>query len=189
MHFIRGILNNESGILEEIYRQFLPPFFSLLRKRGCSFDDARDVFQESLVVIFHHAAKPGFQLSAPFQAYLFGIGRFIWMRQQKKNARVEVTSEPETGYDVDADLEQKIFENEKRHLFKEKFMALAPDCRQLLQRFFNHEPLATIARDMGYTDDYVKKKNRICKENLMELIRKDRRYKELTSEYGMRNGE
>ncbi len=178
--YIRAILNNDSALLDEIYRKFLPPLFGMLRRNGGSYEDAKDVFQEAIVVVFHHAARPGFQLTAPFQSYLLGIGRFIWLRQLKKNARTEVTSEWEDGFDVGADLEQQIFESEKRTLFREKFALLGQDCQQLLQRFFNREPLNYIATDMGYTDDYVKKKNKVCKGKLMELIQKDARFGELT---------
>ncbi len=181
MYFIRGILNNEAPVLGEIYRKFLPVLFGMLRRNGGTFEDARDVFQEALVVVFHHAARPGFQLSAPFQSYLLGISRFIWLRQLKKNARMEVTSDLEEGFDIDEDLEQKIFESEKRNLFREKFDRLGPDCRQLLQRFFDREPLLHIAEDMGYTADYVKKKNKVCKAKLMELIQNDPRFGEITS--------
>ncbi|MBC7774939.1 MAG: sigma-70 family RNA polymerase sigma factor [Phycisphaerae bacterium] len=179
--YIRAILNNDSTLLDEIYRRFLPPLFGMLRRNGGRFEDAKDVFQEAIVVVFHHAARPGFQLTAPFQSYLIGIGRFIWLRQLKKNARIEVTSDREDGFDVDADLEHQIFESEKQRLFREKFTLLGKDCQQLLQRFFDREPLNRIANDMGYTDDYVKKKNKVCKGKLMELIQKDTRYGELTS--------
>jgi RNA polymerase sigma factor (sigma-70 family) len=181
MYFIRGILNNEAPVLGEIYRKFLPVLFGMLRRNGGTFEDAKDVFQEALVVVFHHAARPGFQLTSPFQSYLLGIGRFIWLRQLKKNARVEVTFEMEEGFDIEEDLEQKIFESEKRNLFREKFERLGADCRQLLQRFFDREPLLHIAEDMGYTADYVKKKNKVCKGKLMEMIQNDPRFGEITS--------
>jgi DNA-directed RNA polymerase specialized sigma24 family protein len=48
----------------------------MLRRNGGSFEDAKDVFQEAIVVVFHHAARPGFQLTASFQSYLLGIGRY-----------------------------------------------------------------------------------------------------------------
>lgn len=180
--YIKAILNNDPRLLEEVYRKFLPPLFGMMRRNGGTFEDAKDVFQEILVVVFHHAARPGFQLTSGFQSYLLGIGRFIWLRHQKKNARTEVTSDWEDGFDIDDDLEQHIVESEKRTLFREKFAQLGQDCRQLLQRFFDREPLSSIASDMGYTADYVKKKNKVCKEKLLELIKKDQRFGELSSE-------
>lgn len=179
--YIQGILHNKTQILEEIYKRFFPPVYSMLRNNQASYDDARDVFQEALVVIFSHAARPGFQLTAPFQAYLMGIGRFIWLRQLKKNSRTEVTSSPEERYDIDADLELQVFELEKRNLYREKFEQLGPDCKQLLQRFFDREPLQSIATDMGFTADYVKKKNKVCKDKLIEAIQKDRRFNEIST--------
>jgi RNA polymerase sigma factor (sigma-70 family) len=181
LQYIQAILKNDSVLLDKLYRKFLPALFGMLRRNGGSFEDAKDVFQESLVVIFHHAAYPEFQLTAPFQAYLLGIGRFIWLRQLKKNARIKVTSEWEDGSDVDADIEQQIFASEKRMLFREKFNQLGQDCQQLLQRFFDRERLNHIAEDMGYTADYVKKKNKVCKEKLMDLIQKDARFVEISA--------
>ncbi|MBK6997935.1 MAG: sigma-70 family RNA polymerase sigma factor [Lewinellaceae bacterium] len=96
LHYIKGILSNDSASLETLYRKFLPPLYGMLRRNGGSFEDAKDVFQEAIVVVFHHAARPGFQLTAPFQSYLLGIGRYIWLRQLKKNARTEVTSNGKT---------------------------------------------------------------------------------------------
>lgn len=177
--FIRGVLSNDSAVLVELYRRFLPVVYGMVRRNNGTFEDAKDVFQEGLVVLFHHAARPGFQLTAPFQSYLTGICRFIWLRQLKKNARTEVTFAPEERLDVDADLERSIFESEKRMLYQEKFAQLGDDCRQLLQRFFDREPLSSIADDMGYTTDYVKKKNKTCKEKLLNLIQKDPRFKEI----------
>jgi RNA polymerase sigma factor (sigma-70 family) len=179
--YIRAILYNDPRLLEEIYRKFLPPLFGMLRRNGGTFEDSKDVFQEAIVVVFHHASRPGFQLTAPFQSYLLGIGRFIWLRQLKKKARTEVTFDLEDGLAVDSDLEHQILESEKRTLFREKFALLGQDCQQLLQRFFDREPLNNIANSMGYTDDYIKKKNKVCKGKLMDLIHKDRRFKELSS--------
>lgn len=181
--YIQGILRNETRTLEEIYRRFLPPLYSMLRNNHASYDDACDVFQEALVVIFHHAARLDFQLTAPFQAYLMGIGRNIWLRQLKKNSRTEVTSSPEERYDIDADLEFQVIELEKRNLYREKFEQLGPDCRQLLQRFFDREPLQSIAADMGFTSDYVKKKNKVCKDKLIQSIQKDERFHEMSTTY------
>ena len=50
---------------------------------------------------------------------------------------------------------------------------------EVLQRFFDREPLLHIAEDMGYTADYVKKKNKVCKAKLMELIQNDPRFGEI----------
>ena len=182
LRFIRAILKNDPVLLEEIYRRFLPPLHAMLRRNGSgSFADAKDVFQEALVVVFNHAARPDFQLTSSFQAYLLSIGRFIWLRQLKKNARTEVTSERVEGFDEDDDLEQHIFEVEKRSFFQEKFAQLGDDCRQVLQRSFDREPLADIARDMGYTPDYIKKKNKTCKEKLLLSIQKDPRFGDFAS--------
>lgn len=178
--YIQGILRNDTPVLEEVYRRYLPAVFGLVRQNsGGTLDDAKDVFQESLVVIFRHAARPDFRLTSTFQAYLLGICRFVWLRHLKKNGRTGVTSAPPEGFELDNRIEQEIFETEKRTLYREQFARLGTDCRQVLQRFFDGEPLAQIAADMGFTPDYIKKKNKVCKEKLTGLIQNDPRFREI----------
>ncbi|MFN0013300.1 MAG: hypothetical protein ACKVU2_02020, partial [Saprospiraceae bacterium] len=80
---------------------------------------------------------------------------------------------------VDDNLEATLVENEKKKLFQEKLAELGKECRQVLQAFFAGTALKAIAGQMGYTEDYIKKKNKTCKERLATLVRNDRRYQEL----------
>jgi hypothetical protein len=68
-------------------------------------------------------------------------------------------------------------------LYKEKFAQIGSGLpAACCNDFFDREPLNNIANDMGYTEDYVKKKNKVCKGKLMELIQTDPRFKELSSD-------
>ena len=179
--YLQGVLSNDAPLLESIYRKFLPVVFGMVHRNCGTFEDAKDVFQEALLVVYKHAARPEFQLTSSFESYLLGIARFIWLRQLKKTSRTQVTNEVPERFDVAADIEQQVIETEKHTLYRDNLKQLGVDCQQLLQRFFNREPLNKIAGDMGYSPDYVKKKNKVCKEKLISLIQDDPRFNEIAS--------
>ena len=45
LHYIKGILTNDSALLNALYRKFLPPLYGMLRRNGGSYEDAKDVFR------------------------------------------------------------------------------------------------------------------------------------------------
>lgn len=177
--WVRGVLTNDYKVLKKIYEGHLPKVAAMVKKNNGTVDEARDVFQEALVVIYKKAAEPDFKLTTTFGGYLYGVSRFIWLRQLKKKHRTEVTLDADDGYIVKEGIEERLVESEKRKLFQEKLEKLGEDCQQVLKQFFNGIALKEIAQKMGYTNDYVKKKNKKCKEKLALAVRTDRRYEEL----------
>lgn len=177
--FIKGVLENDFQVLEKIYSIYLPEVILFVKRNHGNLDDARDTFQEAIVVIFKKASAPNFELTTTFGGYLYGICRYIWLRQLKKKFRTEVTLTGDERYTVVENVEEELVELEKRQLFRQKLAEMGEDCRHLLRLFFEGIPLKEIAQKMGYTDDYVKKKNMLCKQTLASLVRNDRRYQEL----------
>lgn len=176
---LQGILDNNLQILDRIYAEYLPGVAAMVKGNRGSAEDARDVFQEAVVVVFKKASEPGFALVSTLGGYLYSVSRFIWMRQLKKKYRQEVTLETDMGHIDNRNLEALLVENEKTLLFQQKLSQLGADCRTVLQLFFAGNALKDIGLKMGYTEDYVKKKNKTCKEKLAELVKNDPRYREL----------
>ncbi len=181
--FIRGILDNDYRVLERIYAEYLPDVTAFIKSRRGTAEDARDVFQEAIVVVFKKSSSPDFTLNTPFGGYLYAVCRYIWWRQLKKKYRSEeVTPDMPEGYDDRESLEALLLEAEKRKLFQEKLAALGAECRKVLRLFFAGSALKEIGQTMGYTEDYIKKKNKTCKEKLAALVKNDPRYRELREE-------
>ena len=178
---LAGLRDNDYPVLEQLYKLYLPETVSWIRSQGGNRSDALDIFQDSLLILHRKANAPDFELSTSLAAYLAGVRRYLWWhRQRKKNRRSEVTLTEQAAFIIEDNIESELIGSEKRRLFQEKLNQLGADCQQLLKSFFAGEALKTIADQMGFTYDYVKKKNRICKEKLSQAIKKDRRYQELS---------
>ncbi len=180
VQLLAGLWGNDTRTLEEIYDRFFVQVRRMVLDGGGNAEDAADVFQEGLVVLFKKKDDPDFELTAAFGTYLYGVCRFTWLRLWRKKSRSQGVTFPDSEELIDEyKVEESLVAAEKRQLFQEKMKALGEDCRRVLQLFFAGTPLREIAQKMGFTDDYIKKKNRVCKKKLTDLVRNDPRYQEL----------
>ncbi len=177
---LEGLWADDYEILKVIYSRFLPQVVSFVQKNGGSTAEAEDVFQDALVVVFKKK-EADFILSSTLGTYISGVSRFIWLRQlRKKDREIRVTSAHTEGLSDTEALETALLGVDKRRLFREKLSELGDKCQRVLRMFFARVPLAEIAKKLGYTPDYIKKKNRTCKAKLTQLIQKDYRYRDLS---------
>ena len=68
---------------------------------------------------------------------------------------------------------------ERRKLFDKAFARLGEDCQKLLLLFFQKVRMEEIARLMGYSSSYARRRKFMCKEHLTELVKSYPEYFEL----------
>jgi DNA-directed RNA polymerase specialized sigma24 family protein len=82
--YIAGLLNNDHAILREIYENYADRIKHHIIKNGGTANDAKDVFQDALMIIYKKAQSEDFELTSQFYTYLFGICHFVFKRKRKK---------------------------------------------------------------------------------------------------------
>lgn len=81
-------LQNEA--LELLYFRNLPQIESYIMRNSGTKEDAQEVLQDALIVVFQAVRKQGFQLTSKLDTYLYGIARNIWYKRlRKKRRRIE----------------------------------------------------------------------------------------------------
>ena len=61
---LEALLAGDNKGIREIYRLYLPRAANLITRNGGNAEDAKDIFQEALVIIYEKASKPDFQLNS-----------------------------------------------------------------------------------------------------------------------------
>jgi RNA polymerase sigma factor (sigma-70 family) len=180
--YIAAILNNEPQVLKEMYQQFFPMIQKLITDHGGTPEDARDMFQEGVMVIFEKAKEPSFQLRSKFSTYLYGVCRFLWFNRRQKKSFQEVTI-PEDATSIKDDFAEIDFEaRERRSIYEKAFLQLQEDCQKLLQLFFQKVSMDQIAEAMGYGSvGYARRRKFQCKEKLVALVKAQPGYSELAN--------
>jgi len=183
LEIIQGIRERDNDILEYLYNEYFGLVYNLVSQSNGNEDDARDVLQEAIVLIYNKIRNESLELNASFKTYLYSISRYIWMRELRRrdiefNHVLYYTDRSETLTDtLNSDYEQQ----QRYRLYQEHFNKLGKECRSVLRMFLRNCSLAHIAKKMGYkSEKFAKKKKYTCKEQLVKAIKNDKRFKGLS---------
>lgn len=175
--YIQGLLDHDNKIVAAIYENYAPRIQQLVLKKGGNVADARDVFQDALMVIYHKAKKEDFELTSQFYTYLFSICRFIWDRKRKKKANNMVTISPDNRYTSEEDIEADLISRERDTIFQDCFTKLGAFCQQLLTLFYDKKSMEEIAEQMDLKNSHTARNRKYrCQKNLENEIKGDVRY-------------
>jgi RNA polymerase sigma factor (sigma-70 family) len=182
---VSGIRSRDSFILEHIYERYFPIVKSFVTSSGGEDHDAKDIFQETIIIIYQKIQDPAFQIEVSFQSYFNGIFKRLWYKRFRNNpVAYEVDDvKPDIArqsYEEYSEIDALQSDNSKYSLMYKHLMLLKKECIQLLKLFFSKLSLQEISQQMGYkNENYAKKRKFFCKEALIESIKNDPDYKEL----------
>ena len=178
---IEGIRNRDNRILTIIYKEIFPVVRYYVMSNGGSQDDAKDVFQESIIVAFRQISNNSFKLKTGFEAYLYGVSRLVWLKMLRNRSihdrNIVKIEEPGVDYHP---TETIIEEDLEMRLFRKYFLKLGEECQKVLQMISEGISYEEIAREMGYkSEKIVRNKKYKCKEALIKMIRADKEYQRI----------
>ncbi|MDT8401578.1 MAG: sigma-70 family RNA polymerase sigma factor [Bacteroidales bacterium] len=170
---IEGIRKGDDKSVNYLYDTFFDTIKSHVLKNTGTEDDAYDIFQDAMMVLFKKIQQNHLDDSTDVKAYIFGVSRNLWyehLRKKKKNVVLddEVSDEFDPSSLLDTPLEQ---------IVQRSFLKLKPECREVLNMIINGNNYSEIAKAMDYkSDDYARRKKYLCKEALIKLIKADPEY-------------
>lgn len=180
--YIDGLANNDSAIIQSIYKKFVPKVVSYIRNNSGDNDQAQDVVQEVLIVLFNQCKAKKLQLTCPFDAYFFLLCKRKWLNEIKKSSNKGVTlDEDKTSNNELTEemvLETEVFD-EKQQLFDAMFQKLGDKCQELLKLSFAIKSMEEVAEKLNVTYGYVRKKKSLCVGQLTQWIQESNHFKSL----------
>lgn len=152
--------------------KFMPAVKSFVLKNSGTNDDAKDIFQDALVVLYKKVHTEGFALTVSLNTYLMAIAKHVWWQELRKRSKMPMVAEPQ---DV-----AEIFVNEEPQFSRAEaaFHLLGEKCKQLLTLFYFHQKsFREIASLLAFSDEQVAKNQKYrciqkAKENFNSLSKK-----------------
>ena len=127
-----------------LYKSAFPLVARYISKMGGSFDEAKDIFQDALVIYYEKAAAGSVKLNTNEKAYLLGISRHLWLHRFKENT-LQASLD---GVDLPDEISEDNYSESRLMHFLE--MAGAK-CMQLLRSFYYDQlPLGEAAKLFGF---------------------------------------
>ena len=84
---MKGLANNETDAVETIYRENYGVIQAFIVKNNGYPEDARDIFQEAMIVLFEKAKLNSFVLSCQIKTYLYSVCRRLWLKKLQQQSR------------------------------------------------------------------------------------------------------
>lgn len=131
-----------------------PKIEKLIISNGGSKDDASDVFQESLIILYRNLISTDFQLSSSFYTYLYSVSRFVYSDLKRKHT----TTELKTMSAQDIMVFQSVIEEHKYKNAEKALSKLGARCQELLSLFYlKSMSFKLIAERMEFSSEKVAK--------------------------------
>lgn len=176
---IRGIRTSDRGTLTYVYGSWFPMISDFIRKNAGTEEDARDIFQEGMLVLFDKVQESEVEWKSTLKTFLFAVCRNKWLmvlrKKKSQNTMIDLESISEMESQVAVDIEK----SERYKLMRKGFDKLGIECQQVLNLFFDGHSMKEIGEKLSLTPAYAKKKKFICQKKLIDLVSTDPSFQEL----------
>lgn len=160
-------LDYNSLCLESIYKDYFKDTYNFVKRQGGSLDDAKELFQEALLIFLSKLKKNEFLIQVSLKSYLYTIAKNLWIKglKIKKNTKL-ILDDPEFVFDLadeHANVQIELEKAEARDRYIAYLHLLDTKSRELFLLKLEHNLSdREIAEQLGYTLDYVRQKRRRC---------------------------
>jgi RNA polymerase sigma factor (sigma-70 family) len=171
-HILELIQRGDEEALVILHHAHRRAITSYILKNSGTDDDAQDVLQESLVILWERVRSGRFQQTAQLGTFLFGIAKNLWRRSLARSRRESpLDPESEVGDDALSALESIVGQEEKA-MVAAAMEEIGETCRQLLLLYYWEElSMEQIAVRMGFANaTTAKSKKYQCKKALEQIL-------------------
>ena len=169
----------DDAVLAAIYKNFAGRISNYIISKGGSPQDAKDVFQDALMIILEKAQSPDFEINSSFYTYLFGVNKLVWYNLSRKKFRKTVTMPDDNTLKDSHSIETDLINRELDNIYRANFSKLGELCRQLLQLFFEKKTMTEIANRLNLKNEHTARTRKYrCRTQLKKLMEADDRYLE-----------
>lgn len=183
--YIDALVEHDQRVIATIYERFAPGIKAFLVSRGCSSEDAGDLFQEALIDIYKTAIDRQFVLTCPFEAFLLLVCKRKFLNKTKKSSLNVVTNEEDDVFthiagDANAPAEQLANQVAREQLIMSLLNQMG-NCKDVILKSLLSKPQEQIAEELGMTYAYYRKRKSNCMGQLAEMVKNHPTFKALVS--------
>lgn len=170
---LSGLANEDKESIERIYRDHYTMVHSLVVNNNGSSDDAADIFQELMIVLFEKAKTGTFELHCQLKTFIYAVSRRLWLKKLSQSQRFLVSAdEMEEVVSVDEDIEVHEQRQAEFNIMENALSKIGEPCKSLLEAYYlQKKQMQAIAADFGYTNaDNAKTQKYKCLVRLKKLF-------------------
>jgi len=172
-YLLEGLAKENKQAIEYIYKNNYKSIQKLVLYNNGDDDDAADVFQEALVVLYEKSINHDFRLSCQIKTFLYSVAKRIWLKRLNTKNKYSALSEDADSLSNSDDTNEKEQELQRNfNLMEDALSKLGEPCRSLLEAYYlENKDMNQIAALFNYTNsDNAKTQKYKCMIRLKKLF-------------------
>ena len=170
---LEGLASSDKKAVETIYRENYNMVQSLIINNNGSSDDAKDIFQEAMIVLYEKVRSGTFELNCQIKTFVYSVSRRLWLKRLQQQNRYAASNDSiEMVVAVEEDLEDHEQRNAEFEMMEKAINSLGEPCKSLLEAYYlQKQNMQVIAANFGYTNaDNAKNQKYKCLMRLKKIF-------------------
>ena len=170
---LEALVSNDRIAIEKIYRENFPAIQAFILKNNGYADDAKDIFQEAMIILFQKAKLDSFVLTCQVKTYLYSVCRRLWLKKlQRENRYNHLTDLIKGTVSVEDEIEAHEKLNAEMTLMEKALSKIGEPCKGILEAFYiQRKTMPEIAEAFEYTNaDNAKTQKYKCLIRLKKIF-------------------
>ncbi len=177
---IEGIRLHKKQILQFLYTDVFHVIRWYILKNHGSGDDANDVFQDALLVVYRKIMNQDMNLQCYMSTFLFAITKRLWFKELRRRRKLTYGELKDLEIAETEKWSDNDMEKLKLKLLQEHFNELDEEARKLLSLHFKNFSVPVITKAMGYENDRLTMERKYrSKLRLLRKIKNDPLYRKI----------
>lgn len=168
-----GILNDSKETLNRLYISYFPMVLQLVLKNNGDEDDAKDVFQESVIVLYNKVKAGNFELNSKLKTFLYSVCRRLWLKRLNEQSKtIRNIQDFSEIIAVEDDLEKHEEKDRQFAIMESALIQLGEPCKTIIEDYYiQNRSMQEICEKFGYTNaDNAKTQKYKCLQRLKKLF-------------------
>ncbi|MCU0429263.1 MAG: sigma-70 family RNA polymerase sigma factor [Cytophagaceae bacterium] len=175
--WILAIRQDDPEALESLYKAYFPMILRFITQNSGLESDARDIFQEAVILFYEKVKSDSLVLTCSIKTYLYAVCKKAWLKHLYKSHRYMLAVN-ETEFDEQVEPEEFWFSDEwgqSLEKLQESLLSLGEPCRGLLVDFYVGQlNMQELSVKYHYTNaDNAKNQKYKCLQRLKKIFFKE----------------
>ena len=160
------ISKGDESALDFLYKKYYRMMTKLVMTNSGTEDEARDIYQDALIVFWEKATKGNLVLTSKISTFIYSICLNLWRKELERKSRHSSEEKDDVEF-IEVEKEERI------RIIRNCINELGETCKRILMYYyFDGLSMSEIANKLGYANtDTAKTKKYKCKKRLDELVK------------------
>ncbi|HVE60755.1 MAG TPA: sigma-70 family RNA polymerase sigma factor [Chitinophagaceae bacterium] len=151
---LQGLGQHDRKAIETLYKENYNIIQALILNNNGTAEDARDIFQEAMIVLFQKVKSGSFELNCQIKTYIYSVSRRLWLKRLQQQNKFNLSNDrPEDVVIVEEEIEEQEKRNTEFDMMEKAMNNLGEPCKTLLDAFYlKKKTMLEIATAFGYTN-------------------------------------